>query len=60
MIRLIHKSFLSTFCSSKKEYFSKTIVDYKQRGQFRGPLNLKVGDKVNDFEVIQKIKLPDF
>lgn len=35
-------------------------MDYNQRGQFRSPLQLKVNDILNDFEVTYRSKFSDF
>ncbi len=58
MIKL--QRFIGKLSTGKSTSINKPVVDYNQRGQYRSPLQLKKGDKLNDFEVIQRQKLLDF
>lgn len=46
MIKYIRKS-LGRLSTEKHKSINKPIVDFNQRGQYRSPLALKVGDKIN-------------
>lgn len=61
MIRASKKIISNNYSNNKiKHNINKPIVDYNQRGQFRSPLALKIGDKINEFEVIHRNKFADF
>lgn len=49
MIRLLNKSIHHNFTTSKDKKAFKSLVDFTQRGQFRSPIDLKIGDKINNF-----------
>lgn len=58
MIRFLQRSLAQHLSTAKNT--SKPMVDYAQRGQYRGPLSLKKGDQIDGFEVMQCRRLPDF
>lgn len=47
MIQYLRRSASQHFSTQKIKTINKPIVDYNQRGQYRSPLALKVGDVIN-------------
>lgn len=46
MIKYLRKC-IGRLSTEKQKSINKPIVDYNQRGQYRSPLGLKKGDKIN-------------
>lgn len=47
------------FCKSAQKD-NKVLADYSQRGHFRAPFDLKVGENIHDFEVLRRKTFSDF
>jgi hypothetical protein len=43
------KKIIKLHCSTTNQKFHKPMVDYNQRGQFRSPLSLKIGEIIDNF-----------